>query len=85
MEGVISSEISSVDGIHDSCQETGQDRETSSVHSPADNRSSWTLRRIIILASIGLVYFVVFGAYSVYSPFFPSEVESLRFFCTLLL
>ena len=66
MEGGSSSEIRS-----DSLQEPFSSSERSSK-----GNSSWTLRNIIILVSVCLVYFVVFAAYSLYSPFFPSEVSS---------
>ncbi|XP_022790543.1 MFS-type transporter SLC18B1-like isoform X3 [Stylophora pistillata] len=34
-----------------------------------------TVRNIFIIVSLCIVYFVVFEAYSVYSPFFPSEAR----------
>ena len=37
--------------------------------------SPWSVRKILILVSLFLVYFDVLAAYSVYTPFFPSEVS----------
>ena len=50
-------------------QDTGAKTTNSAEH------STWTIRKIIILATIFLVFFVVFAAFSVYAPFFPSEVS----------
>lgn len=46
-----------------------------SESSGVQRSTPWTVRKIFILASLFLVYFVVFAAYSVYAPFFPSEVS----------
>ena len=71
MKGTISSEIQ-----RERNSLTDITRGTRSAESTAcAEHSAWTARKIIILASLFLVYFVVFAAYSVFTPFFPSEVS----------
>jgi len=47
-----------------------------SESSGVQRSTPWTVRKLFILASLFLVYFVVFAAYSVYAPFFPSEARN---------
>ena len=38
---------------------------------------SWSLRKLVTLASLCLVMFLSFGAFSMISPFYPHEVSSI--------
>ena len=81
MEGAINSEIQQ-EKNSSTC--TDVTRGTGSAESTAGaENSAWTFRKIIILASLFLVYFVVNSAYSVYAPFFPSEVSSAQYYSHL--
>ena len=62
--------------MEDSIVGVQRDRALSTgVNVVGTQQSPWTVRKILILVPLFLVYFVVFAAYSVYAPFFPSEVS----------
>ena len=72
MENVNSPEISFTNQRNGLLNDSYQSNER--VQNPAS--SLCTLRNIFTIISICIVYFVVFAACSVYSPFFPSEVST---------
>lgn len=71
MENVNSPEISFTNQRNGLLNDSYQSNER--VQNPAS--SLCTLRNIFTIISICIVYFVVFAACSVYSPFFPSEAR----------